>query len=284
MKKERIFNKGCCFVAVVIISAIIIGAPFKSESATSIYKGDSIGLAITGLDPKGEPVPYGTNVDGVYFDGYPQLVKKEASKPIYKVKQQKDIIVTMRDGVRLAVDVYFPDPMEDKKFPVIVSWGPHGKDAQEVAQWIPRQEYQPGTPFWDGFIECGDINYVVTRGYVHVIPEPRGRGKSEGQHPGLNVYGGDYPEDHYDVIDWIVQQPWCNGNVGMMGACAFAGAQLVSSSLKPHPNVKAICPFENTVGTGDYFNGIYDCLRFNILTGRHGNDSGMAPQIGRAHV
>jgi len=63
----------------------------------------------------------------------------------------------------------------------------------------------------------------------------------------------------------------------MMGACAFAGIQLVSASLKPHPNLKALCPFENTVGTGDYFNGIYDCLLFNILTGRHGNDSGMAP-------
>ena len=239
-----------------------------------IFSGDEYRVTIKGLDPVGEVVPYGTDVQGKYFNGYPQIVKEEGSKPLYEVKAEKDIMVPMRDGVRLAVDVYRPDVSPEEKFPVILSYGPHGKEAQEAAQWMPKQAYNPDTPFWDGYLEAGNINYVVNRGYVHVIPEPRGKGNSEGISPS---YMGEAPDDIYDIIDWIVKQGWCDGNVGMMGACDYAGKQLFTATLAAHPNLKAINPFENVAGNGDYFHGIYDCLFFNILSGRHGNDSGVAP-------
>jgi len=246
----------------------------KKASTPAIFSGDGYRLTVKDLDPVGESIPYGTDVKGVYYDGYPQIVKQEGSKPVYEVKVEKDIMVPMRDGVRLAVDVYRPDVKGKEKFPVILSYGPHGKDAQEAAQWMPKQAYNPDTPFWDGYLEAGNINYVVKRGYVHVIPEPRGKGNSEG----ISLsYMGEAPEDIYDIIDWIATQSWCNGNVGMMGACDYAGKQILTAALAPHPNLKAINPFENVAGRGDYFHGIYDCLFFNILAGRHGNDSGVAP-------
>ena len=126
-------------------------------------------------------------------------------------------MVPMRDGVKLALDVYRPDVDVDQKFPAILSFAFWGKDVQEMARWLPKQGYNPETPLWDGCLEAGNINYVVERGYVQVIPDARGIGKSEGVNELLS------PQDAHDVIDWIVKQPWCDGNVGMMGACAFAG-------------------------------------------------------------
>ena len=100
----------------------------------NIYSGDSSRLTVKGYIPAARPIPYGTDVKGMYFDGYPQLVKQEGSKPVYKVKKEKDFVVAMRDGVRTLVDIYRPD-IEGEKFPAILAWGAWGKDAQE-AVWL----------------------------------------------------------------------------------------------------------------------------------------------------
>jgi predicted acyl esterase len=109
-------------------------------------------------------------VQGVYFDGYPQIVKQEGSKAVHNVRVEKDVMVAMRDGVRIAVDVYRPDA-EEGKFPAILAWGIWGKDLQESVRWL-RNEPQPyyDSPFWDGTMEAGDYMYTVPRGYIHVIP------------------------------------------------------------------------------------------------------------------
>src|SRR5450759_1049588 len=73
------------------------------------YSGDSARIVIKGLVPTPTPVPYGTKVQGGYFDGYPQIVKERGSQPTYEVKTEKDIMVAMRDGVRIAVDVHRPN-------------------------------------------------------------------------------------------------------------------------------------------------------------------------------
>ena len=239
----------------------------EEDVKTDIYSGDSLTIRIKGIDPSAQEVPYGTEVKGVYFDGYPQIVKEEGSKPLYEVKAEKDIMVKMRDGVHLAVDVYRPDIQGDEKFPALISYAFWGKEVQEMARWLTRQAYNPHTPFWDGCLEAGNINYVVTRGYVHVIPELRNIGKSEG------IASNGNPQDVYDIVEWIIKQPWCDGNVGMMGACAFAGNQL-HAAVEAHPNLKAINPFEIlSLFVNDHFHGIYDCIHPNILAGRHGNDS-----------
>ena len=75
------------------------------NSRASIYVGDSIRWTIEGYEPAPQSVAHGTDVEGVYFEGYPQIVKQEGSKPVYGVKKEKDIMVAMRDGVRIAVDV-----------------------------------------------------------------------------------------------------------------------------------------------------------------------------------
>ena len=124
MKKKKIFGGVCVFFAIITGAAIVMSMLANSLGAetippVSIYHGDSIKITIKGYVPTGHPVPYGTNVKGVLFDGYPQLVKEEGSKPVYKIKKEKDIMVPMRDGIRLCTDVYRPD-VEGEKFPAIL--------------------------------------------------------------------------------------------------------------------------------------------------------------------
>ncbi len=80
---------------------------------------------------------------------------------------------------------------------------------------------------WDGCIEAGDIARVVGEGYVHVIGDVRGSGASEGEHIGnYNAGGVSLGQDAYDFIEWVAAQPWCDGNVGMIGISYFGSMQV----------------------------------------------------------
>ena len=270
MAKRLVLNGLLRFFSVVVCTAILIGVQIKfCQGAATVYDGDTIKVTIKGLVPVGFPVPYGTNVKGVCFDGYPQIVKEEGSKPVYKVKVEKNIMVAMRDGVKLAVDVYRPDA--EGKFPALLAMGWQGKDLQQAVRWT-REHPQPyfDTPFWDGMQEGGDIDYFVPRGFVHVIPEPRNRGNSEG-------YGTvRFPaQDTYDIIEWIAKQPWCTSKVGMVGPSSYSITQ-TDVAKDPPPHLVALFPIEGGDGS-DFFHGIYDTIGFAIGTGRHGNDSGHPP-------
>jgi hypothetical protein len=156
------------------------------------------------------------------------------SKPAYSVLFEEDVWVTMRDGVRLAVDVY--RPKAEGRFPGIMSFSPYGKESQKLPT---GPEYQPSDYIrGTGGHECGEQGYFVSRGYVQVIPDIRGIGKSGGK------FTADWGEDGYDLIEWIGKQPWCNGSVGMVGVSAFAISQYLIAAKKP-PHLKAIFPFES---------------------------------------
>ncbi len=152
--------------------------------------------------------------------------------------KEYDIAVPMRDGVKLVVDVYRPDA--PGTFPVIYACGPHNKDLQRPEIGENLKAAQPAwSTLWFGVLEGGDSKRLVANGYVHVISQIRGGHKSEGR-PGQ----GDW-WDEYDTIDWIVSQPWCDGNVGMIGLSGFAGQQW-KAAAQQHPALKAIFPFDAT--------------------------------------
>ncbi len=146
---------------------------------------------------------------------------------------EKDVVVPMRDGVKLAVDVYRPE--SEEKFPALLAFAIYNKDLQgpDAADALPPQP--SWAPMWAGLLEAGDTKFFVSRGYVHVIGSPRGIGKSEG--------GGSREWDCYDLIEWIAAQPWCDGNVGMVGISGFGAEQLAVAKQQP-PHLKAIFPFD----------------------------------------
>jgi hypothetical protein len=165
------------------------------------------------------------------------------SHPIYDIVLDEDVYVGMRDGVKLCVDVY--RPKAKGKFPALVSWSWYGKESEKLPTnpVFQPSDYVRGT----GGHECGEQSYFVPRGYVQVIPDARGVGKSEGD------FSIDFSKDGYDLIEWIAKQRWCNGNVGMIGMSSFAMSQYSIAAEKP-PHLKAIFPFE---GVTDYYRQFY---------------------------
>ena len=157
-----------------------------------------------------------------------------ARPPIYaKMIRDTDVYVTMRDRVKLCVDIYRPETTE--KLPALLAFAIYNKDFQgpEVAETLPPQP--AWAPLWTGPLEAGDTHFLVSRGYVHVIGSPRGVGKSDG--------GGSREWDSYDLIEWIATQPWCDGNVGMVGISGFGAEQFHVAKQQP-PHLKAIFPFD----------------------------------------
>ena len=129
----------------------------------------------------------------------------------------------MRDGVTLLADVHRPDA--DGRFPALIAASPY-----------PRQIQDLGAPA--GFIEAGATDFWVPRGYVHVIANLRGTGGSGGT---FGFFDAQERRDMYDLVEWAAAQPWCDGNVGMIGISYFAMTQLEAAVERP-PHLKAIFP------------------------------------------
>lgn len=142
----------------------------------------------------------------------------------------KDVSVLMRDGTRLAVDIYAPDA--EGKFPALLSISCYGKDVQKLPMPVGPNDFRLG----NGGMEAGDSEYFASRGYVHVIADARGTGNSDG---GYRFLSRKEQEDGYDLVEWTAGQPWCDGNVGMLGLSYFAMIQYLVAALNP-PHLKAI--------------------------------------------
>lgn len=159
---------------------------------------------------------------------------KAQSKEKSIVVQERDVPIRMRDGTILAADIFRPEAEE--KFPALLALSPYGKEKQSLA--IPPQP--PEAPLYNPGIEAGDPEYLVSRGYAHIIADLRGSGKSEGEYRGW--MSKQEAEDGHDLVEWVAEQPWCDGNVGMSGISYFGAIQLSVAAEQP-PHLKAIMPF-----------------------------------------
>jgi putative CocE/NonD family hydrolase len=131
-----------------------------------------------------------------------------------------EIMLPMRDGVRLATDLYFParqdaaDARVDGAFPVILIRTPYNKrsDASRV---------------------LGE--YFARRGYVMAIQDCRGRYSSEGTF----YFLAQEPEDGYDTVEWLGVQPWSTGKIGTMGTSYLGWTQTAAAVMNP-PHLAAM--------------------------------------------
>lgn len=171
------------------------------------------------------------------------------SRPIYEVERHEDVWMTLRDGVRLCVDVYLPKGAG--KVPALVSWSAYSKEMQN----IKRGAIPPESLLFDHSLEAGDIDYFVSRGYAYIIPDPRGIGKSEGEWYG--VYNPVENRDIYDVIEWAAAEDWCDSNVGMVGYSYFGICQIMAAAHQP-PHLKCImpCSFVDDYYQHGYYGGV----------------------------
>ncbi|MBM3679586.1 MAG: CocE/NonD family hydrolase [Actinobacteria bacterium] len=157
------------------------------------------------------------------------------------MRVERDLMVPMRDGVRLAADLYLPEP--EGRYPALLALSPYGKGKQAL-QRVPQPAW---SPLWDGGVEAGDPEFLTGNGYAHVIGDVRGVNKSEGDYRGwMSKQEG---EDGYDLVEWIAAQPWCDGNVGMVGISYFGTIQLHVAAEQP-PHLRAIMPWN---GVADFY-------------------------------
>lgn len=161
----------------------------------------------------------------------------------------RDVMVTMRDGVRLATDVYLPAAAPGARFPVILERTPYGKHEPSRSE---RTHIQP-TPLTRAEV----AQFFVAHGYAVIYQDCRGRYRSEGA---FTKYLSD-AQDGYDTCDWIMRQPWCNGAIGMKGLSYAAHTQMAAASLGA-PGLRAMVVdsggFSNAYQSGVRQGGAYE--------------------------
>ncbi|MGH9753854.1 MAG: CocE/NonD family hydrolase, partial [Blastocatellia bacterium] len=151
------------------------------------------------------------------------------SAPRYNGVERASRYITLKDGVRLALDIYLPKGLEaGARLPAIL----------EQTRYNRSYEFQP---------EARDkadrpsqkITEFVTRGYAYVVVDVRGSGASFGNRRA--ELGPQEVRDGSEVVDWIIGQPWSDGKVGAMGV-SYVGTTAELLLVNRHPAVKAVAP------------------------------------------
>ena len=143
---------------------------------------------------------------------------------------ERKVMLPMRDGVRLATDIYRPKD-EAKKVPAIFVKTPYNFNYWDVRNGVPADLTAALT--------------AVKRGYAYVGQNERGHFFSEGNYDIL----GPPRTDGYDAIAWMAKQPWYNGKVGLIGCSSTAEWQMGVAALAP-PGLGAIIPQGFGAGVG----------------------------------
>jgi predicted acyl esterase len=154
---------------------------------------------------------------------------------------EKDVAVTLRDGVTIYVDVF--RPAGNEKVPVIVAWSPYGKSqrtAPSVIGLLAMIGLDPSKVSGLEKFEGPDPAYWCAQGYAICNPDPRGIAESEGDSA---MFGRQEGEDCYDLIEWLAVQDWCTGKVAMSGTSYLTVAQWITAAEQP-PHLEAINPVE----------------------------------------
>jgi predicted acyl esterase len=178
---------------------------------------------------------------------------------------EKDVAVTLRDGVTIYVDVFRPTGSE--KVPVIVAYSPYGKGqgtSMSVMGVFGLVGLSNGTVSGLEKFEAPDPAYWVAQGYAVCNPDIRGVVDSEGDSVLWDRQEG---RDCYDIVEWLAEQEWCDGKVGMSGTSYLAVSQWFTAAEQP-PHLVAINPWE----------GVSDVYRDLVMRGGM-PDTGFAQQL-----
>jgi putative CocE/NonD family hydrolase len=138
---------------------------------------------------------------------------------------RKDVLVPVRDGTRLALDLYLPardgKPVEGKH-PTLLARTPYNKNAM-----------------------AAEARWFAARGYSVAVNDVRGRYASEGHWRFLL----DDPADGFDVVEWIARQPWSGGKVGTFGTSYVGGTQHALACARP-PQLACMIPVDSVSNAG----------------------------------
>jgi hypothetical protein len=144
----------------------------------------------------------------------------------YPVRNLEHVWIPLQDGTRLAARMWLPTLTDAKPLPAVLEYIPYRK--------------RDGTRMRDEPMH----GFISGHGYAVVRVDMRGSGESDGLLE--DEYLRQEQDDALEVIDWISRQPWCDGNVGMMGK-SWGGFNSLQVAARRPPALKAII----TVGFTD---------------------------------
>lgn len=152
------------------------------------------------------------------------------SEPVYDGWARSSRYVPMRDGTRLAVDVFRPTrngQVAEERLPVVWTHHRYQRAVVEEGKLYTILDTFP----W--------LQEVIRHGYVVAAVDARGSGASFGVFEGM--FNLRETQDAYDMTEWLAAQPWSNGNIGMYGRSYLGITQYMAASRKP-PHLRAIFP------------------------------------------
>lgn len=154
---------------------------------------------------------------------------KGYSEDIYDSSVRTSQYLTMRDGVKIAIDVVRPalkGTLHEEPLPVV---------------WTHTRYRRAIIRNGNLISELNSPHYqsLLKRGYILAAADVRGSGASFGSWHG--IWTREETQDAYEINEWLASQPWCDGNVGMAGGSYLGVTQLMAAGTKP-PHLKAIFP------------------------------------------
>jgi predicted acyl esterase len=169
---------------------------------------------------------------------------------------ERNLPITMDDGVVLRCDVFRPDTAAP--VPVIMTSGPYGKGVRYqdhyklMWDWLIKEhpDLLPGSKKEELTWETVDPEIWVPWGYAVVRVDSRGAGHSPGY---LDIFSPRETKDYYNAIEWAGTRPWSNGKVGLNGISYYAINQWHVAQLQP-PHLTAMVPWE---GAADMYREWY---------------------------
>ncbi|MBA3236151.1 MAG: CocE/NonD family hydrolase [Chloroflexi bacterium] len=152
---------------------------------------------------------------------------RTASEPVYAVDTVWDARIRVRDGIELSANLWLPQPIPGgpTRFPAVLEMIPYGKD-----NWRRNADVSRGS-------------YLAARGYALCRVDVRGTGSSGGI--ALDEYTAVETLDGYDAVEWLADQTWCTGAVGMWGISYGGFTSIQVATLRP-PHLRAIVPVQAT--------------------------------------
>jgi len=161
----------------------------------------------------------------------------------------EDVPVQMRDGISIAVDIYHP--LREGAFPTLYAAGPFPHSSAMLENTDS---------------DAGPLAWFINQGYAVVVANVRGTGRSEGEYSFLAL---EEQQDHYEIIEWIAEQPWSNGQVAGTGA-GYYGTSQWHMAIQGPPSLECIAPISAVldplrewikpggVNNNSFINGWYD--------------------------
>jgi predicted acyl esterase len=161
----------------------------------------------------------------------PTAAAANAQPPAEAELPHTEIFITMRDGVKLAANVFLPEGKGP--WPVILTRTPYLKDGRMYS--------------------AANVRHFTDAGYAYVVQDVRGKGHSQG------FYAAFVPdiEDGYDTVEGLAKQPWSNGRIGITGASAMGiTSNLAAVAAPPHLLAAYVIVAPNETFTTSFMGGV----------------------------